>query len=527
MLNETAQFPIMPLTKKIMKLLFTLASLLCFSTSFSQWTKVEQLPSSDIASLYHKDSILYAGGRKIIYISKDNGRSWDSTSTNPQLFLVTSLIVYKDELYAAAPHNGVFKSADDGRTWQNISAGIFPDVSDFCEFRGDLYASTLGNSVYKLDPVNRDHWLSFSNGLSSLSANTTAISGNNNAMVAGTLANGLYDHLPANSTTWEERFLRGRITPTEGVYDIISSHDTLFLTGHIGRVYMSTDNGLNWTVVGDVLPSLNSTLVNARQALLLSVVGFDGIDNLTVFYYIKKDALQNPFVQFSFALRHFTYKMDIIGNKLWDASNKGLFYMSLSDLPGITSADPLALISLPVRFTLFNARCDNKKISLTWKTAQEQNSSHFDIEKSEDGVHWSVISTLPAAGTSNGERSYSFIDNNAIQNNYYRIAEYDLDGRSQFTSIVQASCDPTTTLNLWPNPVQDKTFITITANNAAQVMIKVFDSRGALIRMQKATVLQGSNQFCVDMKSLPGGVYSVTIDWSNGQAKKTVQVVKQ
>ena len=510
-----------------MKLIFTLAAVLCFSISFSQWTRVERLPSSDIASLYHKDSILYAGGKNIIYISKDNGQTWDSTSTIPQLFLVTSIIVHKGELYAAAPNNGVFKSPDDGTTWQNISSGIFPDVSDFCEFRGDLYASTLGSSVFRLDAVNRDHWLSFSNGLSSLSANNTTISGNDNAMVAGTLANGLYDYLPANSTTWEERFLRGRISPTEGVYDIINGNDSLFLTGRIGRVYMSTDNGLNWNIFGDVLPSLNSTLVNARQALLLSRVVFDGSDFITVFYYIKKDSLQNPFVQFSFALQHFTYRMDIIGNKLWDASNKGLFYMSLSDLPGITSADSLPLITLPVRYTLFNAKCDNKKVLLTWKTAQEQNSSHFDIEKSEDGIHWTVISTSPAAGNSNSERSYSFTDNNPVQNNYYRVAEYGLDGKSQFTSIVQLSCNATNTFSLWPNPVHDKAFINITADNASQVMITIFDSKGALVKMQRAMALQGSNQVSVDMKSLSSGIYLLSIDWNNGLMKKSVQVLKQ
>jgi hypothetical protein len=408
-----------------------------------------------------------------------------------------------------------------------ISAGIFPDVSDFCEFRGDLYASTLGGSVFKLDPINQDHWLSFSNGLSNLSANINSLTGNSNALIAGTNANGLYDYLEANSTTWEERFFRGRITPTEGVYDIISGHDSLFLTGHTGRVYMSTDNGLNWNIFGDVLPSLNSTLANARQALLLSRVVFDGTGFITVFYYIKKDSLQNPFVQFSFVLNHFAYRIDIIGNKIWDASNRGLFYMSLSDLPGITSADSLSLASLPVRFTLFNAKCDNKKVLLTWKTAQEQNSSHFDIEKSEDGIHWTVISTSPAAGNSNSERSYSFTDNNPVQNNYYRIAEFDLDGRSHFTSILQSSCNTTNTFNLWPNPVHDKAFINITANNASQVMIRISDSKGALVKMQRAMVLQGSNQLSVDMKRLANGIYSVSIDWNNGQMKKTVQVLKQ
>ena len=201
--------------------------------------------------------------------------------------------------------------------------------------------------------------------------------------------------------------------------------------------------------------------------------------------------------------------------------------MSLSDLPGISAVDPSPLTSLPVQFTLFNAKCDNKKVLLTWKTAQEQNTSHFDIEKSEDGIHWTVIRHVPAAGNSNSERSYSFTDNNPVQNNYYRIVEFDLNGRSQFTSIVQATCNTTNTFNLWPNPVHDKAFINITADNASQVMIKIFDSKGSLVKMQRAMVLQGSNQFNVDMKPLASGVYSVSIDWNNGQMKKTVQVLKQ
>jgi hypothetical protein len=58
-------------------------------------------------------------------------------------------------------------------------------------------------------------------------------------------------------------------------------------------------------------------------------------------------------------------------------------------------------------------------------------------------------------------------------------------------------------------------------------MIKIFDSKGSLVKKQRAMVLQGSNQFNVDMKPLPGGIYSLSIDWNNGQMKKTVQVLKQ
>ena len=527
MLNETAQFRIKPLTKRIMKLIFTLVSVLCFSISFSQWTRVQQLPSSDIFTVYHKDNILYAGGKKVIYVSKDEGQTWDSTAAIPGPPLINNIIVYKNELYAASAPFGVFKSPDGGITWQNISTGLlFPDISDFCEFKGDLYVATLGNSVYRLDPVNKNRWLFFGNGLSDLSANLTTIAGNNNTLIAGTNANGIYDYLPANSTTWEERLLNGQISPNEKAYDIVTGHDTLFYASGVGKFYMSIDDGLSWRVIGNRLPSAATNIVNAKQALLISRYIFDGSSKI-LFYYIKKDALQEPFVNFSVVFNHFSYKIDILGNKLWNASTQGLFYMSLSALPGISAVDPSSLSQQPAQFTLFNAKCDNKKVLLTWNTAQEQNSSHFDIEKSEDGIHWTVISTSPVAGSTNSERSYSFTDNNTVQNSYYRIVEFDLDGRSQFTSIVQATCNPRNTFNLWPNPVHDKAFINITADNAAQVMIKIFDSKGSLVKKQRAMVLQGSNQFNVDMKPLPGGIYSLSIDWDNGQMKKTIQVLKQ
>ena len=510
-----------------MKLIITLASLLCFSISFSQWTRVQQLPSSDIFSLYHKEGILYAGGKNVIYISNDNGQTWDTTNVIPQFLEVDNIIVYKNEFYAACFSIGVFKSSDGGSTWQNINAGIAPFVSDFCEFKEILYASTLGNSIFKLNPVTRNNWLSFSNGLSNLSANTTSIAGNNNALVAGTLANALYDYLPDNSTTWEERFLLGQISPTEGVQDIVTAHDSLFLSGSSGKFYLSTDNGLNWTGFGNNSPSQLTLLVNAKQAFVAARNIFNGQSENTFFAYAKKDSLGEPFVVFSFVPNHFTYKTEISGNKLWDASSNGLFFMSLSDLPGISSVEDPQNIPLPVRFISFNASCQGDKVVVTWKTAQEQNSSHFDIERSTDGIRWTVIGNLPAARNSSTEKSYSFTDNNPVQNAFYRIAEYDLDARIQYTNVIRTSCAITDMFTLWPNPTHDAVFVNIVAGSESLAVIKVFDSKGALVKVQKTEILRGSNQLRTDMESMTSGVYSLQIVWNNGQMKKTVQVVKQ
>jgi photosystem II stability/assembly factor-like uncharacterized protein len=294
---------------KIMKLIFTLLFLLNLNVSFSQWTRVEQLPSSDIFSLYKKNNSLYAGGIKIVYFSNDNGQTWDSTSRIPQLITVDNVIVHNDELYAYSFGRGVYKSPDGGATWQNISSGIPPIISDFCEWKGDLYAATLGEAVFKLNPVTRNNWLSFRNGISNLSLNINTIAATSNSLIAGGLANGLYDYLPNNSNNWQERFLLNQISPSERSDDIVTAHDSLFLAGSTGKFYLSTDNGLNWTRFGNNSLSQETLLTNAKQAFLAARNIFNGQTENTLFAYTKKDSLDKPFVVFSFVPDHFTYKI--------------------------------------------------------------------------------------------------------------------------------------------------------------------------------------------------------------------------
>ena len=195
--------------------------------------------------------------------------------------------------------------------------------------------------------------------------------------------------------------------------------------------------------------------------------------------------------------------------------------MSLSDLPGISAADdPVAAGPLPVRYTSLNANCEKDKVLLTWKTAQEQNSSRFDIERSIDGIHWTLIGSQPSAGTSSTEKTYSFTDNTPLQNNFYRIAQYDLDGRMQYSSVLRSSCNATGMFSIGPNPVRDILFINIVTGNQSQAVMKVFDSKGALVKTQREKVLQGSNLLSLDMTALANGVYSLSVDWNNGQIEK-------
>lgn len=198
---------------------------------------------------------------------------------------------------------------------------------------------------------------------------------------------------------------------------------------------------------------------------------------------------------------------------------------------GITSFSRWTLSTiispLTVLFTSFNVNCEGNSVVITWKTAQEQNSDHFNVEKSPDGIHWSVAGNLPAVGNSSVETRYSFTDNNPVPNDFYRIAEYDLDGTIHYTGTIKSSCNTTDDFKLWPNPVNDKLFINILASTQYDASIRLFDSKGALVKIQRASISQGSNQLSVDMKSLPVGIYQLSVNSDNGQLQKTVRVMKR
>ncbi len=182
--------------------------------------------------------------------------------------------------------------------------------------------------------------------------------------------------------------------------------------------------------------------------------------------------------------------------------------------------------ALPVQFALFKLKCNGNKVVLNWKTAQEQNSSLYQVEKSTDGANWTVIGTVPAAGYSNSERSYFFSDNNPVQNSLYRIAQYDIDRSVKHTGILRSSCSLEDGFALWPNPFKDRIIISITAGRTSIAGIKIFDSKGSLVKKQEATVLQGINQLAVHTEHLPAGTYFLSVRWGAERIHKIIQLNK-
>lgn len=104
-----------------------------------------------------------------------------------------------------------------------------------------------------------------------------------------------------------------------------------------------------------------------------------------------------------------------------DISNVGVWGGFLIEASTITP--------LPVELTSFTALVLPHYNIVQWSTASEYDSHYFDLQSSHDGENWKTIAMISSAGNSQHEINYSWIDydqNNLI---YYKLIQFDIDGK--------------------------------------------------------------------------------------------------
>jgi hypothetical protein len=196
--------------------------------------------------------------------------------------------------------------------------------------------------------------------------------------------------------------------------------------------------------------------------------------------------------------------------------------ISYSGLPNWGSATVntncnACLVPLPVELLSFTGEVLEESNVLNWTTATEDNSCYFDLERSEDGISFSSIGTLYAAGFSTANIIYSREDA-AIdkgKNYYYRLIAVDCDGTARPSELVYLK----RTTSLPAFITGNVTDADLPLNNAEVIRtIEVHNSIGQVMQ----TNISGT---MLEMAHLPAGMYFVKITASNG-SEVTYKVMK-
>ncbi|HRO48442.1 lectin-like protein [Agriterribacter sp.] len=182
---------------------------------------------------------------------------------------------------------------------------------------------------------------------------------------------------------------------------------------------------------------------------------------------------------------------------------------------GLTTDPPVFLTAnrtisinsiLPVTGLKFQVSETAKGSFLTWSTQTEINTLHFDIEHSDDGIHFNKIGQQSAAGNSSFRREYEWLHTAPSAGyNYYRLKQVDTDGRYTFSEIKLLKIEKEK-ISITPNPVRSQLTVNYPYNKKPATLL-ILRSNG--VQTHKITIKQ--NQTLIDVSQMSAGIYYITI----------------
>jgi len=173
-----------------------------------------------------------------------------------------------------------------------------------------------------------------------------------------------------------------------------------------------------------------------------------------------------------------------------------------------TPANPL-----PVELVYFKGDTKKGTINLSWETASEKNNDYFEIERSENGRTFQVISTVPGHNNTGSVKKYAYEDLEARVTGenilYYRLKQVDLDGTSTRSSIIALSLPNTSRIaSVGPNPSTGRLTYFGDETYSGSVALTIVDKEGrCLIEKQMTKAVQ--TDFNLDQ--YPSGIYFLKI----------------
>lgn len=160
---------------------------------------------------------------------------------------------------------------------------------------------------------------------------------------------------------------------------------------------------------------------------------------------------------------------------------------------------------LPVKLLSFYAAKNNQDVLLGWQTATEINSSHFNIQRSKDGIQFEKVGTVAAAGNSNSLKLYNYSDRKLSAGiYYYRLEQVDIDGRHEYSKIIKINFERPAGCLVYPNPAATGNVFIESDQKQVQKLV-VLNLRGQ--KMMEVDFFNDATRKSFNITKLPGGLY--------------------
>ncbi len=178
----------------------------------------------------------------------------------------------------------------------------------------------------------------------------------------------------------------------------------------------------------------------------------------------------------------------------------------------------IIVINSPLPLTLLNFTArkssDQTKADLAWITANEQGVSHFELQRSADGLNYIPLVRI-AANNNPGDSRYTWQDVTPLpDHNYYRLKMVDRDASYSFSPVRYLKFSAKEEIIVFPAVTSDYLYV----QSAHQQQAFLIDISGVKLA---SGIIRGTLLF--DLSRYSAGIYFISIP----EAGKTFKVIKQ
>lgn len=267
------------------------------------------------------------------------------------------------------------------------------------------------------------------------------------------------------------------------------------------------DNNVNRMGLGDVEINVFGILIMAPNTTL-------NLSNNSSIQLLDGTLSGNAANQRIFIGGVLKYKGNIDGEKT---------EFSIADKTTGTAPDGFREFSiLPVNLTSFYINKSGQNIQLTWSTDKEMNNSHFEVERSFNGINWEKIAIIFGAGNSSSTNNYSYNDKNISSPVvYYRLRQVDIDGRSAYSSIKTIRIGETiSAVKIYG--FEKTVVIDINSSIKSNIIVSVINNSGQVVSQK--TYSNPSYKITLNLHHIPTGAYIVRVVDNKGvsEVKKVI-----
>ena len=230
--------------------LYTLFTIIIATNTNAQWVSTNgpnniSGGSAVVMSMAKQGSKLFAGTWSGVFSTNNGGTTWNNSSTGIFNTVIQSMAVLGNRLFAGT-QGGVYTSVDTGLTWTSVNGGLSSvDVLALTVDDTNVFVGTYGGTGVSRFNNYTHVWMPANGGLTNhyIAAMT---SGNGN-IYAGTTA-GIFLSTN-NGNNWT--LINNGLAATTS-YPLLAFGNEVFVQQ--GGVYYSANNGASWTPVNMVAP---------------------------------------------------------------------------------------------------------------------------------------------------------------------------------------------------------------------------------------------------------------------------------